>query len=240
MVNGILDYLWLVPALPLLGSCSTARSPCSRAAASSEEAGCRWPGVPGPMVTTPPTGRGTAIRMGASTKPRRTGTWSPHRPGGGRRGLRRGPSCACCRSPRAPRTGGPRADPLPLDQAGRSSSGGVAARPALLGDGPGRPPGVGVPHPRLLRGVHVHERAFAQDFVYSTCYVAMLTLVLANKLPADVRRVGGGGPLLVPSDRLLYEKQSASDAGKKAFVANRIGDFGVLLAMFLVSGPSVR
>jgi len=31
-----------------------------------------------------------------------------------------------------------------------------------------------------------------------------------------------------------YEKQSASDAGKKAFVANRIGDFGVLLAMFLI------
>src|SRR5665811_607205 len=35
-------------------------------------------------------------------------------------------------------------------------------------------------------------------------------------------------------DSFWYEKQSASDAGKKAFVANRIGDFGVLLAMFLI------
>ncbi|MGC8603585.1 MAG: NADH-quinone oxidoreductase subunit L [Desulfomonilaceae bacterium] len=31
-----------------------------------------------------------------------------------------------------------------------------------------------------------------------------------------------------------YEKKSASDAGKKAFVVNRIGDFGFLLGMFLI------
>jgi NADH-quinone oxidoreductase subunit L len=31
-----------------------------------------------------------------------------------------------------------------------------------------------------------------------------------------------------------YEKQSASDAGKKAFVVNRIGDFGFLVGIFLI------
>src|SRR3954454_23890504 len=29
-----------------------------------------------------------------------------------------------------------------------------------------------------------------------------------------------------------FEKKSASDAGKKAFIVNRIGDFGFLLGMF--------
>ena len=29
-----------------------------------------------------------------------------------------------------------------------------------------------------------------------------------------------------------YQKQSATDAGKKAFIVNRIGDFGFLLGMF--------
>src|SRR5438094_5887431 len=31
-----------------------------------------------------------------------------------------------------------------------------------------------------------------------------------------------------------YEKKSASDAGKKAFIVNRIGDWGFVLGVFLV------
>jgi NADH-quinone oxidoreductase subunit L len=31
-----------------------------------------------------------------------------------------------------------------------------------------------------------------------------------------------------------FEKDSASNAGKKAFVVNRVGDFGFLLGMFLI------
>ena len=31
-----------------------------------------------------------------------------------------------------------------------------------------------------------------------------------------------------------YEKKSASDAGKKAFIVNRIGDWGFILGMFLI------
>src|SRR5262245_48228373 len=31
-----------------------------------------------------------------------------------------------------------------------------------------------------------------------------------------------------------YEKKSASDAGKKAFITNRIGDWGFILGVFLI------
>ena len=31
-----------------------------------------------------------------------------------------------------------------------------------------------------------------------------------------------------------YNKQSASDAGKKAFIVNRFGDFGFILGLFLI------
>src|ERR1700759_3037361 len=31
-----------------------------------------------------------------------------------------------------------------------------------------------------------------------------------------------------------FEKKSAADAGKKAFIVNRIGDFGFLIGMFLL------
>ena len=31
-----------------------------------------------------------------------------------------------------------------------------------------------------------------------------------------------------------YQKKSASDAGKKAFIVNRIGDFGFILGMLLL------
>ena len=84
-------------------------------------------------------------------------------------------------------------------------------------------------------GYMSHERAFARYFVCLNLFMfAMLTLVLANNyLLMFVGWVGVGlcSYLLIG---FWYEKQSASDAGKKAFVANRIGDFGVLLAMFLV------
>ncbi|MGE5285286.1 MAG: NADH-quinone oxidoreductase subunit L [Actinomycetota bacterium] len=84
-------------------------------------------------------------------------------------------------------------------------------------------------------GYMSHERAFARYFVCLNLFMfAMLTLVLAsNYLLMFVGWEGVGlcSYLLIG---FWYEKQSASDAGKKAFIANRIGDFGVLLAMFLV------
>jgi NADH-quinone oxidoreductase subunit L len=84
-------------------------------------------------------------------------------------------------------------------------------------------------------GYMSHERAFARYFVFLNLFMfAMLTLVLANNyllMFVGWEGVGLCSYLLIG---FWYEKQSASDAGKKAFIANRIGDFGVLLAMFLL------
>jgi len=84
-------------------------------------------------------------------------------------------------------------------------------------------------------GYMSHERAFARYFVCLNLFMfAMLTLVMANNyllMFVGWEGVGLCSYLLIG---FWYEKQSASDAGKKAFVVNRIGDFGVLLAMFLV------
>ena len=61
-------------------------------------------------------------------------------------------------------------------------------------------------------------------------------LVLAEILPAPVRRAGKGvGPGLVSAGRLLlHQGPLPPNAGKKAFILNRFGDFGFLLAMFLI------
>jgi len=84
-------------------------------------------------------------------------------------------------------------------------------------------------------GYMSHDRAFARYFVYLNLFMfAMLVLVLAdNYLLMFVGWEGVGlcSYLLIG---FWYEKQSAADAGKKAFVVNRVGDFGFLLAMFLI------
>ena len=62
----------------------------------------------------------------------------------------------------------------------------------------------------------------------------MLVLVLANNyllMFVGWEGVGLCSYLLIG---FWYERKSASDAGKKAFIVNRIGDFGFLLGMFLL------
>ena len=73
-------------------------------------------------------------------------------------------------------------------------------------------------------------RAF---FAYLNLFIVVDADAGARRQPAgDVRRLGGRRPLLVPADRLLVRRRSRhADAGKKAFVVNRIGDFGFLLGM---------
>ena len=77
--------------------------------------------------------------------------------------------------------------------------------------------------------------AFARYFSYLNLFCFfMLTLVLgANFLVMFVGWEGVGlcSYLLIG---YWYKKQSASDAGKKAFIVNRIGDWGFLLGVFLV------
>jgi len=84
-------------------------------------------------------------------------------------------------------------------------------------------------------GYMSHERAFARYFVFLNLFMfAMLTLVLANNFLLMFVGWEGVGLCSYLLIGFWYEKQSASDAGKKAFIANRIGDFGVLIAMFLL------
>ncbi|MGE5700490.1 MAG: NADH-quinone oxidoreductase subunit L [Deltaproteobacteria bacterium] len=84
-------------------------------------------------------------------------------------------------------------------------------------------------------GYMSHEKAFARYFVYLNLFTfAMLILVLgSNYLLMFVGWEGVGlcSYLLIG---YWYEKKSASDAGKKAFIVNRIGDFGFILGMFLL------
>jgi NADH-quinone oxidoreductase subunit L len=84
-------------------------------------------------------------------------------------------------------------------------------------------------------GYMSHEKAVARYFVYLNLFTfAMLVLVLgANYLLMFVGWEGVGlcSYLLIG---YWYEKKSASDAGKKAFIVNRIGDFGFLIGMFLL------
>ncbi len=83
---------------------------------------------------------------------------------------------------------------------------------------------------------YMHEDAsYGRYFTYLNLFVFnMLVLVLAdNYLLMFVGWEGVGlcSYLLIG---FWFEKQSAADAGKKAFIVNRIGDFGFLLGLFII------
>ena len=77
------------------------------------------------------------------------------------------------------------------------------------------------------------EAGYARYFAYLNLFMfSMLTLVLAQNfllLFVGWEGVGLCSYLLIGH---YYDRQYAADAGKKAFVVNRIGDFGFLLGMF--------
>ncbi|MDQ7782247.1 MAG: NADH-quinone oxidoreductase subunit L [Desulfomonilaceae bacterium] len=79
------------------------------------------------------------------------------------------------------------------------------------------------------------ETGFRRYFAYLNLFVFnMLILVSANNfllLFVGWEGVGLCSYLLIG---YYYEKKSAADAGKKAFVVNRVGDFGFLVGMFLI------
>ena len=62
----------------------------------------------------------------------------------------------------------------------------------------------------------------------------MLVLVLGSTFPVMFVGWEGVGLCSYLLIGFWFRKQSAADAGKKAFVVNRIGDFGFLLGMFLL------
>lgn len=78
------------------------------------------------------------------------------------------------------------------------------------------------------------DPGYARYFAYLNLFAsAMLLLVMANNLLLMFVGWEGVGLCSYLLIGFWYEKQSASDAGKKAFIVNRIGDFGFLLGIFL-------
>ena len=84
-------------------------------------------------------------------------------------------------------------------------------------------------------GYMAHEEGYWRFFAYLNLFMFfMLVLVLAENfllMFVGWEGVGLASYLLIG---FYYLKNSAANAGKKAFVVNRIGDFGFLLAMFLM------
>jgi NADH-quinone oxidoreductase subunit L len=84
-------------------------------------------------------------------------------------------------------------------------------------------------------GYMSHDRAFARYFVYLNLFTfAMLLLVLGSNFLLMFVGWEGVGLCSYLLIGYWYEKKSAADAGKKAFVVNRVGDFGFLVAVFLI------
>jgi NADH-quinone oxidoreductase subunit L len=84
-------------------------------------------------------------------------------------------------------------------------------------------------------GYMAHDEGYARYFSYLNLFLFFMTvLVLAgNALLMFVgwEGVGLASYLLVG---FWFQKTSAADAGKKAFIVNRVGDFGFLIGMFLL------
>src|SRR5262245_1132197 len=79
------------------------------------------------------------------------------------------------------------------------------------------------------------EGGFYRFFCYLNLFMFfMLTLILANnylQMFIGWEGVGLASYLLIG---FWFTKDSAASAGKKAFIVNRIGDFGFLIALFLL------
>jgi NADH-quinone oxidoreductase subunit L len=82
--------------------------------------------------------------------------------------------------------------------------------------------------------MHGDDR-FPTFFVYLNLFVfSMLMLVLANNFVLTFLGWEGVGACSYFLVSFWFERNSAAVAGKKAFVTNRVGDFGFLLGMFLI------
>jgi NADH-quinone oxidoreductase subunit L len=83
---------------------------------------------------------------------------------------------------------------------------------------------------------YMHEDAgYARYFAYLNLFVFfMLILVLGANFPAMFVGWEGVGLCSYLLIGFWFNERVNADAGKKAFVVNRIGDFGFLVAMFLI------
>ncbi len=82
--------------------------------------------------------------------------------------------------------------------------------------------------------MHGDER-FPRFFTYLNLFVfSMLMLILGDNFVIMFLGWEGVGTCSYLLISFWFEKQSAATAGKKAFVTNRVGDFGLMGAMFLI------
>jgi NADH-quinone oxidoreductase subunit L len=85
-------------------------------------------------------------------------------------------------------------------------------------------------------GYMAHEGGYYRFFGYMNLFMfAMLTLVLANNLLLMFVGWEGVGLCSYLLIGFYFLKKSASDAGKKAFIVNRIGDAGFILGILLIA-----
>ena len=92
--------------------------------------------------------------------------------------------------------------------------------------------------------IHIYSTAYMHDerdseyaryFSYLNLFAAfMLVLVLGSNFLVMFVGWEGVGLCSYLLIGFWYEKKSASDAGKKAFIVNRIGDFGFILGVLLI------
>ncbi|HTS11371.1 MAG TPA: NADH-quinone oxidoreductase subunit L [Candidatus Limnocylindrales bacterium] len=85
-------------------------------------------------------------------------------------------------------------------------------------------------------GYMAHEGGYYRFFGYLNLFMfSMLMLVLGDNLLVTFVGWEGVGTCSYLLIGFYFHKKSASDAGKKAFIVNRIGDAGFLLGIFLTS-----
>jgi len=90
--------------------------------------------------------------------------------------------------------------------------------------------------------IHVYSQGYMADdpdyarfFAYLNLFCgAMLVLVLGDSLPVMFVGWEGVGLCSYLLIGFWYKDNANADAGKKAFIVNRIGDFGFLIGMFLL------
>ncbi len=85
-------------------------------------------------------------------------------------------------------------------------------------------------------GYMAHDPGYARYFAYLNLFTfAMLTLVLGDSMPVMFLGWEGVGLCSYLLIGFWFTDSEKASAGKKAFVVNRIGDFGFIVAMLLVA-----
>ena len=84
-------------------------------------------------------------------------------------------------------------------------------------------------------GYMAHDDGFQRFFTYMNLFIfAMMTLVLGENLLMLFGGWEGGGLCSYLLISFWFNEEANAAAGKKAFIVNRIGDFGFLLGIFVI------